>query len=228
MTDSQSGKQDEGLVERLTKVASLGKEDFHGLPLLTLAVTSVAAQAAARIEELEREVVRLAKDVEELSAPSAERTSELEAANVGLADEAARMRMALSELVDAGSAFDHRDDMDFDEEQAAEKRWLAALDAARPFTEAALLAPSATRPTPPAEAGKWIPVSERLPEMDTYVLVHNGKWTGLAKYVSDESALFDADERWQSETAEFIECLGTKVTHWMPLPAAPAEGEGGR
>ena len=161
MTESQrDGKQDEGLVERLTKVASLGKEDFHGLPLLTLAVTSVAAQAAARIEELEREVVRLAKDVEELSAPSAERTSELEAANVGLADEAARMRMALSELVDAGSAFDNRDDMSAAEEQAAEKRWLVALKEARPFTEAALLAPAPASGSGEGCAAEREPASE--------------------------------------------------------------------
>ena len=99
-------------------------------------------------------------------APDNDFTSELEAANVGLADEAARMRMALSELVDAGSAFDNRDDMSAAEEQAAEKRWLVALKGARPFTEAALLAPSAIRATPPSDAGKWVTVPrEPTPDM---------------------------------------------------------------
>jgi hypothetical protein len=60
-----------------------------------------------------------------------------------------------------------------------------------------------------------------MPFADQMVLVHNGKWTGLGKYVYDPTDFLDDSERWQSEAGEFIEHLGPKVTHWMPLPAAP-------
>ena len=69
-----------------------------------------------------------------------------------------------------------------------------------------------------SEPKGWVSVSERLPERETWVLVHNGEWTGVGtyRYADDES------ECWQSETTEFIEHLGPKVTHWQPLPAPPA------
>lgn len=84
-------------------------------------------------------VERLYAVLSETEPNPEQRGSELEKANVGLADEAARMRIALSELVEAGEAFDNRDDMTAEEEQAAVERWDAALAAAKPFTEEALL-----------------------------------------------------------------------------------------
>lgn len=68
----------------------------------------------------------------------------------------------------------------------------------------------------------WIPVSDRMPTLDAWVLVHNGKWTGIGRHVADPREVFDADERWQDEHAGFIEQLGPKVTHWMPLPTVPS------
>lgn len=68
--------------------------------------------------------------------------------------------------------------------------------------------------------GRWIPVSERLPEDETTVLVSHtnvgrhvwfGKWDGEVWRRSDN--LSDDDK------------LHTTVTHWQPLPAPPREGE---
>lgn len=70
-----------------------------------------------------------------------------------------------------------------------------------------------------APAQQWISVDERLPDCGAWVLATNGKWTGVAAYFTD---VVDADEHWQDERREFIEMLGPKVSHWMPLPEAPA------
>lgn len=78
---------------------------------------------------------------------------------------------------------------------------------------------------PAAQAVGWISVDERLPEPDVPVLAHNGKWTGVAAWMSGE--YLEPLERWQDEHREFIEMMGPAITHWMPLPAAlgPADGE---
>lgn len=70
-------------------------------------------------------------------------------------------------------------------------------------------------------ACSWVSVSERLPKPDEWVLVNNGKWTGVGKFTSNTDGRFDASEVWQSETGEFIEHIGPQVTDWMPLPATP-------
>lgn len=67
--------------------------------------------------------------------------------------------------------------------------------------------------------GKWIPVSERMPESNKFVLVSNGVWVGQGLY--DDSEHLESDEHWQDEHREFINVLHHPVTHWMPLPAAP-------
>jgi hypothetical protein len=74
------------------------------------------------------------------------------------------------------------------------------------------------------EAQRWIPVSERLPEPDAWVLTTNGKWTGVARHrpLEDDGYMVES-ERWQSETSDFIEHLGPPVTHWQPLPSVPKE-----
>ena len=77
---------------------------------------------------------------------------------------------------------------------------------------------------PAAQAGGWISVDERLPEPDGPVLAHNGKWTGVAAWMSGE--YLEPLERWQDEHREFIEMMGPAITHWMPLPAAPGPAYG--
>ena len=68
---------------------------------------------------------------------------------------------------------------------------------------------------------EWIPVSERMPESNKFVLVSNGVWVGQGLY--DDSEHLESDEHWQDEHREFINVLYHPVTHWMPLPAAPQE-----
>ncbi len=78
-------------------------------------------------------------------------------------------------------------------------------------------------PQPALSAG-WVSVDERLPEPDGPVLAHNGKWTGVAAWMSGE--YLEPLERWQDEHREFIEMMGPAITHWMPLPPPPTSAEG--
>ena len=69
------------------------------------------------------------------------------------------------------------------------------------------------------ERTRWIPCSERLPEMDDkYICVYR-LGDGNKNYVS---TLFfyatDPNPHFQCEGY-----LGLKVTHWMPLPELPEE-----
>ncbi|HHG7032510.1 TPA: DUF551 domain-containing protein [Klebsiella pneumoniae] len=90
-------------------------------------------------------------------------------------------------------------------------------------SRAAMLAAAPQSPgsEPATVPGKWIPVSERMPESNKFVLVSNGVWVGQGLY--DDSEHLESDEHWQDEHREFINVLHHPVTHWMPLPAAPQE-----
>ena len=82
-----------------------------------------------------------------------------------------------------------------------------------------------THPSPPrGMLGGWISVEERLPESDVPVLAHNGKWTGVAAWMSGD--YLEPLERWQDEHREFIEMMGPAVTHWTPLPLPPTTSAG--
>ena len=58
---------------------------------------------------------------------------------------------------------------------------------------------------------KWIPVTERLPENDTYILVTTDGVTASAYWHND---------RFYAFTASGVATVGC-VTHWMPLPEPP-------
>lgn len=71
---------------------------------------------------------------------------------------------------------------------------------------------------------KWIPVTERLPKGEDEVLMsteHGGQVVGY----------YDSKRRewlsWSDEYSEYYSLCGTmgEVTHWMPLPEPPGEGE---
>ncbi|HBT7815270.1 TPA: DUF551 domain-containing protein [Klebsiella pneumoniae] len=72
---------------------------------------------------------------------------------------------------------------------------------------------AAARQSPGSEPatvpGKWIPVSERMPENDGAYLCWDNR------YVTTYAFIFGA---WQAN--QFI---AKNITHWMPLPAGPQE-----
>lgn len=69
-----------------------------------------------------------------------------------------------------------------------------------------------------ANALKWIPVSERLPEHFGTFLVAIDEVHG-EKRISVDAADFDPERK--SWTTWNYFCAGYKVTHWMPLPEPP-------
>ena len=81
--------------------------------------------------------------------------------------------------------------------------------------------PLYTTPQPPhAVQDGWIKCSDRLPDDDSFVLVTNGKHTGMGAYLRDDR--LEDDERWQDEHFEFINKQSKyPVTHWMSLPPNP-------
>lgn len=64
---------------------------------------------------------------------------------------------------------------------------------------------------------KWIPVTERLPEDGTDVLAYQnrGEETRLVPANYGCGVWFDC----------FFDCEADHITHWMPLPQPPKEGE---
>ena len=73
-------------------------------------------------------------------------------------------------------------------------------------------APQSPGSEPATVPGKWIPVSERMPENDGAYLCWDNR------YVTTYAFIFGA---WQAN--QFV---AKNITHWMPLPAAPQEVRG--
>ena len=69
-----------------------------------------------------------------------------------------------------------------------------------------------------AKVPKWISVEERLPELETEVLVWCGKFVCMAHYGRADSyePVF-----WDYDCEGCRDELYPKVTHWMPLPEPP-------
>lgn len=68
------------------------------------------------------------------------------------------------------------------------------------------------------EKQRWIPVTERMPELEVPVLVLDRRGNmivrTLRRLVSDKEAVFRPDGLAPRKN----------ITHWMPLPEAPKEG----
>ena len=68
------------------------------------------------------------------------------------------------------------------------------------------------------EKQRWIPVTERMPELEVPVLVLDRRGNmivrTLRRLVSDKEAVFRPDGLAPRKN----------ITHWMPLPEAPEEG----
>ncbi|HCG3097173.1 TPA: DUF551 domain-containing protein, partial [Klebsiella pneumoniae] len=72
---------------------------------------------------------------------------------------------------------------------------------------------------PATVPGKWIPVSERMPDDEQEVLTINKMGHRFVSFFDKHSGLFF--DRLDAPAACCIEHV--LVTHWMPLPAGPQE-----
>lgn len=64
---------------------------------------------------------------------------------------------------------------------------------------------------------RWISVDDRHPKPGTRVLATDGVFVGEAYRTS-------ADTWRRYDGIAMRDCIGSVVTHWMPLPEAPEEG----
>ncbi|KMB54041.1 hypothetical protein SL56_00295 [Klebsiella pneumoniae] len=74
--------------------------------------------------------------------------------------------------------------------------------------------------------GKWIPVSERMPEDDDFVYIWPRPDFGVELHVGQYCECSPKGDGWYAQVYEQnygIEWHPITVTHWMPLPAAPQE-----
>lgn len=69
-----------------------------------------------------------------------------------------------------------------------------------------------------SEASRWIPVTERLPgdDADVLVNVYDSRWKDSSIYTAEYSPI----SGWECPGGK-VEKFHYRVTHWMPLPAAP-------
>nr|WP_322853400.1 DUF551 domain-containing protein [Klebsiella pneumoniae] len=77
--------------------------------------------------------------------------------------------------------------------------------------------------------GKWIPVSERMPEDDDFVYIWPRPDFGVELHVGQYCECSPKGDGWYAQVYEQnygIEWHPITVTHWMPLPAAPQEVQG--
>lgn len=64
--------------------------------------------------------------------------------------------------------------------------------------------------------GKWISIDETFPDPGMRVLATDGVFVG--------EAIFARDSRWSGYGGGILrDCIGSVVTHWMPLPPVPKE-----
>jgi len=70
-------------------------------------------------------------------------------------------------------------------------------------------------------AGKWIPVSERMPDVGVKVLCFPVKDEPI--HATFNGQLWLQDVSWSGSDDTIDNVIPVSVTHWMPLPAAPQE-----
>ncbi|WRP83888.1 DUF551 domain-containing protein [Klebsiella pneumoniae] len=87
-------------------------------------------------------------------------------------------------------------------------------------------APQSPGSDPATVPGKWIPVSERMPEDDDFVYIWPRPDFGVELHVGQYCERSHKGGGWYAQVYEQnygIEWHPITVTHWMPLPAAPQE-----
>lgn len=87
-------------------------------------------------------------------------------------------------------------------------------------------APQSPGSEPATVPGKWIPVSERMPDDDDFVYIWPRPDFGVELHVGQYCECSPKGDGWYAQVYEQnygIEWHPITVTHWMPLPAAPQE-----
>ncbi|HBQ8756683.1 TPA: DUF551 domain-containing protein [Klebsiella quasipneumoniae] len=87
-------------------------------------------------------------------------------------------------------------------------------------------APQLPGSDPAAVPGKWIPVSEQMPDDDDFVYIWPRPDFGVELHVGQYCERSHKGGGWYAQVYEQnygIEWHPITVTHWMPLPAAPQE-----
>ncbi len=87
-------------------------------------------------------------------------------------------------------------------------------------------APQSPGSEPATVPGKWIPVSERIPEDDDFVYIWPRPDFGVELHVGQYCERSHKGGGWYAQVYEQnygIEWHPITVTHWMPLPAGPQE-----
>lgn len=90
-------------------------------------------------------------------------------------------------------------------------RILAAEWVALPTEETYAILAAAPAPVQAEPASPWVAVSERLPDVAQEVIIFSG-FEGVC------AGVLDSYGEWFAPCSEY---KLTRVTHWMPLPAAP-------
>lgn len=87
-------------------------------------------------------------------------------------------------------------------------------------------APQLPGSDPATVPGKWIPVSERMPDDDDFVYIWPRPDFGVELHVGQYCECSPKGDGWYAQVYEQnygIEWHPITVTHWMPLPAGPKE-----
>lgn len=82
-------------------------------------------------------------------------------------------------------------------------------------------APQSPGSEPATVPGKWVPVSEQMPEVGVKVLCFPVKDEPI--HATFNGQLWLQDVSWCGSEEPIDNVIPVTVTHWMPLPAAPQE-----
>lgn len=82
-------------------------------------------------------------------------------------------------------------------------------------------APQSPGSEPATVPGKWIPVSERMPEVGVKVLCFPAEDEPIHAVFNGQ--LWLQDVSWSGSEEPIDNVIPVTVTHWMPLPAGPQE-----
>ncbi|HHJ4161811.1 DUF551 domain-containing protein [Raoultella ornithinolytica] len=134
----------------------------------------------------------------------------------------------LRELFDSWFASDCSFDLSPEASEADNIAWRESYWYVWKRCRAAILAAARQSPgsEPATVPGKWIAVSERMPDDDDFVYIWPRPDFGVELHVGQYCECSPKGDGWYAQVYEQnygIEWYPITVTHWMPLPADPQE-----